>query len=81
MNDDEVTRKAKRDLKRVAEEGGLLSSPKLKAKSDSVIGHFQAQDADADDRVEVWGTRIGRILSLVAFIGLAFWLYFNHFSS
>ena len=43
--------------------------------------HFSGKDAIGDaeggatDPIELWGRRIGRILSLVAFIGLAIYLY------
>jgi len=65
---------AKRDLKRLSEEGGLLNAPKMKARSKSIKGHFLADDADQTDRIEVWGSRIGRILSLIAVMILLVWL-------
>lgn len=71
---DEQSRKAKRDLKRVNEEGGLVNTPHLKGKSGSVKGHFMADDVDPSDRIEVWGSRIGRILSLIAVGLLIIWL-------
>jgi hypothetical protein len=37
-------------------------------------GHFLGRDADPADRVEVWGTRIGRGLGLVGFVVMAVWL-------
>ncbi len=77
--DDEVARQARRDLERLGEEGGLFTSPRLKARAKSVRGHFAAADVDEDDRVEVWGTRIGRGLALIAFFVLAIWL-FNWFN-
>ena len=36
--------------------------------------HMRAGDADADDPMEVWGTRIGRGLAVVFAIGLIVWL-------
>ena len=41
--------------------------------------HFAARDAAGDDRIELWGRRIGRILSLVGFVALALYLYLTHF--
>jgi hypothetical protein len=38
--------------------------------------HFGAKDTDPRDATEVWATRIGRSLSLIAFVGLAW--YFGH---
>jgi hypothetical protein len=44
------------------------------------VEHFLAKDAaaaqgGASDPIELWGRRIGRALSLVAFIGLCIYLY------
>lgn len=36
-----------------------------------IAGHFAARDADPGDRIEVVGTRIGRLLGLVGFVTLA----------
>lgn len=36
--------------------------------------HFTARDAPAHDRTEIWGRRIGRILSLLVTIALAVYL-------
>ena len=33
-----------------------------------------ADDADPEDKVEVWGRRVGRGLSLIVFLILAVWL-------
>jgi hypothetical protein len=40
--------------------------------------HFGADDTPAGDRVELWGRRIGRGLSAVAFLALAFYLYVTY---
>jgi len=37
-------------------------------------GHFSAKDADSTDSIEVWGTRIGRFLGLLALIAMIIWL-------
>ena len=50
--------------------------------------HFAARDAmqearTADgsvDKIELWGRRIGRALSLAGFIALAVYLYLTHFA-
>lgn len=51
--------------------GGFLSSNLARAGD-----HFGAKDTDPRDATEVWATRIGRTLSLIAFVGLAW--YFGH---
>ncbi len=74
MKDDETVRQAKRTLDRIGEEGGLSATPAMKSAANSVRDHFSAEDADKNDKVEVWGTRIARGLALVALIGLVLWM-------
>ena len=40
--------------------------------------HFSAKDA-GEDRIELWGRRIGRGLSLAGFAALAVYLYLTYF--
>jgi hypothetical protein len=46
--------------------------------------HFAARDAVASDgsvdRIELWGRRIGRGLSLAGFVALAIYLYLTYFA-
>ena len=39
-----------------------------------VGNHFNARDGDQNDKVEVFGKRIGRIFSLLLCLGLMVWL-------
>jgi hypothetical protein len=41
--------------------------------------HFSAKDAAPEDRIELWGRRIGRGLSLIGFVALAIYLYLTYF--
>jgi|FEC22Drversion2_1045045.scaffolds.fasta_scaffold00474_31 hypothetical protein len=36
--------------------------------------HFSGADADPADRIEVWGRRVGRSLSMIALVGLVWYL-------
>lgn len=64
---------SRRIIEEVEREGDVFSS--LTARSlGRARNHFTAGDADPADWTEVWGRRIGRALSLVALILLAFWL-------
>ena len=36
--------------------------------------HFSGSDVPEGDKIELWGRRIGRTLSLFAVIALAYWL-------
>jgi hypothetical protein len=53
------------------EEGSFLSSNLARASE-----HLAAKDTDPADGVERWATRIGRGLSVIAFVALAW--YFGH---
>ena len=57
----------------------ILASDTAKNMTQRLGNHFSGQDAFAEnlghDPAEVWGRRIGRTLSLIAFIALAYMLY------
>ncbi|MCA3623038.1 MAG: hypothetical protein IOC52_02550 [Methylobacterium sp.] len=62
--------------KNVNQSDTLLSSSLARAAD-----HFAGQDAlkqnaEPADRIEIWARRIGRALSLIAFVALAW--YFGH---
>ena len=69
-----------RESARAAEAQAALD--RVKRDSESLLGssmgraadHFGAKDAPEGDPVEHWGRRIGRSLSLVGVIVLAWWL-------
>ncbi|MEL6819220.1 MAG: hypothetical protein AAFP80_11270 [Pseudomonadota bacterium] len=63
----EEARRALRNVERDAETIGSSSFVR-------VANHLTAKDADPDDPAELWGKRVARGLSLVAFIVLAVWL-------
>jgi len=61
-----------------------VGSSALERAARRATDHFAARDAlaggGAVDGIELWGRRIGRGLSLVAFIGLAIYLYVTYFA-
>ncbi|MDP3599751.1 MAG: hypothetical protein Q8R85_01105 [Bosea sp. (in: a-proteobacteria)] len=69
-----------RESARAAEAQAALD--RVKRDSESLLGssmgraadHFGAKDAPEGDPVELWGRRIGRSLSLVGVVVLAWWL-------
>lgn len=64
---------SRRILDRVAREtegGGTMFGRAVNRVRD----HASARDADQDDWVELWGTRIGRALGLGVVLGLLVWL-------
>ncbi|WP_422020642.1 hypothetical protein [Roseibium sp.] len=79
-----TTSKHKADQERRDE--ALRAIDRAQAESETVVGstfvrmadrardHMSAADKDADDHIEVWGTRIGRSLGLMFAIGLVIYL-------
>lgn len=74
-NDDD-RRRALAELERLSRErdmfAGLFGAVRRAGR------HFTGADAAGDDRIEVWGRRIGRGLGALALIGLAAYLYVTH---
>ena len=67
-------REAKKALERVERDAEVIGQSSLVRAAEKVRGHMSGADANPDDPVEIWGKRVGRILSVIAFIGLAIWL-------
>ena len=68
-NDGDRHAESRRILDRVArEEASLIGRSANRAR-----GHLSAADADQNDRIEVWGTRIGRVVGIVVIIAFCFW--------
>jgi hypothetical protein len=69
-----------REAARAAEAKAALERAKRDSESllDSSMGraasHFSGADAPEGDRIELWGRRIGRFLSLIGVVVLAWWL-------
>jgi hypothetical protein len=70
----ERRRAALRDLERAGEQSEVIFSSAVKRVAERARDHFSAADADSNESVEVWGRRIGRALSLIAVLALAFYL-------
>lgn len=71
---------APRQTAREAEAKAALE--RVKRDSETLLGssmgraaqHFSGADAPEGDRIELWGRRIGRSLSLIGVVVLAWWL-------
>lgn len=68
--DDSRRREADAILKRVRQETEPQAGGHAEAWFTRARAHFSAADADQGDRVEVIGSRIGRIAGLIAFFVL-----------
>jgi hypothetical protein len=74
-------REALRDLEELRHEGDGLFGSALVRAGRRAADHFAARDAAVeapDDPAELWGRRIGRALSLVAFVALCIYLYLTY---
>lgn len=61
---------AKATLERVKrDQEGVFGSSMSRAAD-----HFSGRDAPEGDKIELWGRRIGRALSLIGVVVLALWL-------
>jgi hypothetical protein len=69
-------RQALEDLDRLRHEGGGFLGSALAAAGRRAADHFAARDAG--DPVERWGRRIGRALSLAAFLALCVYFYLTY---
>ena len=69
--DAERAEEARRALDAVQRDSHLLGGSAMAR----VAEHFSGGDAPEGDRIEVWGRRIGRILSLAFALYLVSWLY------
>ena len=77
MREQDRENEAKAALERVARDSETIGASSLARMGRRVGAHFaghDAMDAESADPVEVWGRRIGRALSLVGVVALAWWL-------
>lgn len=75
-NDPADQSESRRILERVAHDssGGIAGASVMARVIARSRSHLAAGDADQDDRIELWGTRIGRVLGLAFVAGLAVWI-------
>ena len=64
---DEASKRAQRDLARLAADRDTLGTSAISR----MAKHMSGADAPSDDPVEMWGKRIGRGLGAVFFVFLA----------
>jgi hypothetical protein len=72
--DDKGEEESRRILERIGREGESGGVSLLARTSRSVRDHVTAADIDQTDRIEYWGTRIGRSLGLVLVVAMMIWL-------
>ena len=77
MSEDERQKEAKAALDRVARDSETLGGSSLSRLGRRAGNHFAGRDAVGEaeggtDPIEVWGRRIGRALSLIGVVVLAY---------
>ena len=75
--DEAQRREALASLRELSERESFASSA-LARTARRAGDHFAAKDAPGEDRIELWGRRIGRALSLAGFIALLIYFYFMY---
>ena len=83
QREEEQRREALRTLETLRDSDTFATSA-LARTARRASDHFAARDAVAADgsvdRIELWGRRIGRGLSLAGLVALAIYLYFTYFA-
>lgn len=62
----ERARAARHALDGVTRDGEVIGTSGFARTISKAGDHFAGRDADPDDRIEIWGRRIGRGLALIA---------------
>lgn len=65
---------ALKELEHAAAGSEVFGTSAFVRQAKRASAHFSGADADPGDRIEVWGRRIGRGLSMVALVGLVWYL-------
>ena len=73
LSDEE--RESKRILSRVDIDSETVGSSSFARSAEKTRNHFLGKDGNQDDPIEVWGKRIGRVLSVIITISLLLYLY------
>ncbi len=76
---DEAALESRRILERADRDSETVGASSLARSVDKTRKHFLGDDKDAEDPIEVWGTRIGRALSLIGVTALVIYLYNTYF--
>lgn len=70
---EERAKEARRVLEQIGREGDI-GFPHAAQSARRARDHFAARDADQGDRIELWGTRIARVLAFGFALVLIVWL-------
>lgn len=68
-------KESERVLDKVAAESEVFGTSSFVRTANKAKDHLSGSDGDQSDKVEVWGKRVGRALSVIVFFALVIWLY------
>ena len=71
---EQVADEARRDLERLGSQGEVVGTSAMARAAKKAGDHLSGADAPENDPIEIWGTRIGRGLGVVFFIGLVIYM-------
>ncbi len=74
-NQSDTDKESRRILDRVNIDSETIGSSSLARSAEKTRDHFLGKDADPDDPIEIWGKRIGRLLSIGIVLYLVTYLY------
>jgi hypothetical protein len=78
-NQSEADKESQRILDRVNIDSETVGTSSMVRSAEKARDHFLGKDADPDDPIEIWGKRIGRVLSIVIVAYLITYLYNTFF--
>ncbi len=67
---DDAQEESKRILERAHRDSETIGTSSMARTADRVSDHFKGSENPEDDKIEIWGKRIGRLLGLIAVIAL-----------
>lgn len=76
--DERRRRDAEATLNRVERESEIFGTSTFARSARQAKNHFSGADADQDDKIEVWGRRIGRTAGLFFAIALVIYLIITY---
>ena len=80
-HDESRAREAQRIINRVERESEQVGTSSMARTANKVREHFLGEEAPEDDKIEILGKRLGRVLAVIALIILIYSLYTNYISS
>ena len=72
-SDKDRSAESRRILDRIARESDSGAFGALNRSAERARSHLAADDADQSDRIELWGTRIGRTVAAIVFCAVILW--------